>query len=281
MFRKKKYVLIFEAMGLAYSESLLDSKSSLKVRLIKFLINYFESFSFHKSDYVVVYTEILKDYTSNHFQIPLNKIYVIPHGVDLDLKVIPVNIPEVNFNYSSIIMYVGSLSELHGTPDLMNIILNTSNKKNDLLFIILGFGPLMSKFIKFVDDYNLKNVLFLGHVPSDHVLSYMSLADVLLIPHSKCLQTELDTPTKLFEYLKAAKPIVSFDYKAIREVVGDQASLVNPGDLDAFVDTIIDVLDRKKYYLNIARKAVSITEHFSWKKAAEKQFEMYQSIRSI
>ncbi|MDP2216510.1 MAG: glycosyltransferase [Methanolobus sp.] len=281
-FRKQKYLLIFEAMGLAFAESTIDAKSSLKVKTLKSTINRLEKAAFKKSDGVIVYTEILKHYVTEHFNIEKEKIFVVPHGVDLNdeehLSVesdfLPINCPKNN----QIALYVGSLSELHGTPYLMQIALELSIRKPDVCLLILGTGPLKDQFERYVEEKQLKNVILTGYLSSDKVPLYLEKAGVLLIPHSQCLQTELDPPTKLFEYLKAGKPIVSFDFKAIAEIVGDNAVLIEPDNPSKFAEGIIDVLDNKEHYLKVAERARSIVEQYSWQASAEKQYYVYKEV---
>jgi glycosyltransferase involved in cell wall biosynthesis len=281
-FRKQKYLLIFEAMGLAFAESTIDSKSSLKVKILESIINQLERSAFRKSDGVIVYTEILKHYVTEHFNIEKEKIFVVLHGVDLndeehmsiESELQPINCLKGNH----IAMYVGSLSELHGTTYLMQIALELSIRKPDVCMLILGTGPLKDKFERYVEENKLNNVFLTGYVSSDKVPCYLERADVLLIPHSRCLQTELDPPTKLFEYLKTGKPIVSFNFKAIAEIVGDTAVLIDADDSSKFTDGIIEVLDNKERYQKLAEKGKLIVEQYSWQVSAEKQYLVYNEV---
>jgi glycosyltransferase involved in cell wall biosynthesis len=281
-FRKKRYVLLFEAMGLAYAESTIDAKMSAKVKVLRPIINTSEKMAFKKSDGVIVYTDILKDYVADHFEIDRSKIYVVPHGVDLDNANLLI---EDRYNLLSSLardspkaVYVGSLSQLHGTPYLMEVALDLSVRRPDVVLLILGTGPLKDKFENFIEENQLHNVILTGYLPPEEVPLYLNIADVLLIPHSKCLQTELDPPTKLFEYMKAGKPIVSFDFKAIAEIVGDNAVLIEPDNPSKFAEGIIRVLDNKEYYSELAQKAKSIVNQYSWELSAEKQFQAYNDL---
>jgi glycosyltransferase involved in cell wall biosynthesis len=281
-FRKEKYLLIFEAMGLAFAESTIDAKSSLKVKILESTIYRLEKRAFKKSDGVIVYTELLKHYITEHFNIEKEKIFVIPHGVDLndeehlrvDSHFLSLNCPKDN----PIAMYVGSLSELHGTPYLMQIALELSVRKPDVCLLILGTGPLKDQFERYVEEKQLKNVILTGYISPDKVSLYLKKADALLIPHSHCLQTELDPPTKLFEYLKTGKPIISFNFKAIAEIVGDIAVLIEPDNPSKFAEGIIDVLENKEHYLKVAENGRSIVEQYSWQASAEKQYRLYEEV---
>jgi glycosyltransferase involved in cell wall biosynthesis len=277
LFRVNKYIILFEAMGLAYAESAIDSKSSMKVKLLRPIISRLERYAFNKSDGVIVYTEILKNYVSHHFNVKSDNIFVVPHGVNLDNS-FAVNSEVAKEKISKtnpVVMYVGSLSELHGTPNLMKVCMELHSKRNEISIYVLGTGVLEDKFKQFINDNNIDNVHMLGFISSEQIPLYLSKADVLLIPHSKCLQTELDAPTKLFEYLKSGIPIVSFDYEAISEVVGSNAILVEPDDVHEFTKGIIEVLDNEEYYSEIAKNACSIVDNYSWENSAKRLYETY------
>jgi len=283
-FRKQKYLIIFEPMGLAYEESKLDRKSSFKVKVMRPFIKYTEKITFKKSDAVAVYTHILKKYVSQKFDIDTKKVYVIPHGINLNTPTIDkakksfildkLNLPKKN----KIVMYGGSLSELHGTPYLMEAIKYVNKKKQNVSFLILGRGVLENTLDNYIKKNKITNVYLLGFVPLEDMEIYLSLADILLIPHAKCMQTDLDQPTKLFEYVASGKPIVSFNLKAIAEVVGNNAILVEPDNPKALADGILKLIDDEKLCRELGEKGQTISKEYSWEISAKKQFELYKEL---
>lgn len=284
-FRKQKYLIIFEPMGLAYEESKLDKKSSTKVKLIRPLIKYEEKFIFQKSDAIAVYTNIIKNYVSQKFNVTIEKIHVIPHGVNLDIPYAgdesekssifnKLNIPETN----KVVLYAGSLSELHGIPFLIEAIDYLSKKRQDISFLILGKGVLENKLKVWIKENKLTNVHLLGFVPSNKIGLYLSLADILVIPHAKCIQTELDQPTKLFEYLASGRPIVSFNLKAIAEVVGDNAVLVETDNPKALTNGILTLLSDEDLRRKLGERGKEIAKDYSWEISAKKQVELYEEL---
>ena len=284
-FRKQKYFIIFEPMGLAYEESKLDKKLSLKVKILRPFVKFEEKFIFRKSDSIVVYTNILKNYVSQKFDVTAEKIHVIPHGVNSNTPNLTdklekssilnkLNIPEMN----KIVLYAGSLSELHGISLLIEAINCLNKKRQDVSFLILGKGVLENKLKYWIKESKLTNAHLLGFIPSEKMGLYLSLADILLIPHAKCMQTELDQPTKLFEYLASGKPIVSFNLKAISEVVGDNAILVEPDNPQAFADGILTLLDNESLCKNLGEKGKVIVKDYSWEISAKKQYNLYKHL---
>lgn len=279
--RKRKHFVIFEPMGLSDEESKLDKKSSIKVKLFRSFGRVIERFTFKKSHGIIVYTQIFKDYVSHKFDINEKRIYVVPHGVNLcqpdsfiSKKSMPINKFDMPIT-NKIVMYVGRLSELHGTPHLMRAMEYLNSKRQDITFIILGNGPLEHTLSKFVTQNQFTNVLLLGFVQSKEVPFYLRLADVLVIPHGKCMQTELDPPTKLFEYLASGKPLVSFNLKAIAEVVEDNAVLVEPDNPVALAEGILTLLNDEILANRYGENGKKIVKKFSWEISAKQQYEAY------
>jgi glycosyltransferase involved in cell wall biosynthesis len=284
IFREDKYLIIFEPMGLAYEES-KHKNPPLKDRLAGSFAKFPEKLIFKKSDAVILYTHSLKKYVSQKFSVDAEKIYIIPHGTNLNVDHTiekldklsicnKLNISEKN----KIVMYGGSLSDLHGTPYLIEAINYVSKKRQDISFLILGRGELEKTLKNYIVKNRLTNVYLLGFVSSEEFAFYLNSADILLIPHAKCTQTELDPPTKLFEYLASGKPIVSFNLKAIAEVVGDNAVLVEPDNPRALADGILTLVDNERLCKRLGIKGKLIAEKYSSEVSAKKQYELYTQL---
>jgi glycosyltransferase involved in cell wall biosynthesis len=77
--------------------------------------------------------------------------------------------------------------------------------------------------------------------PREHaaVPAYLTGADVLLVPHVVTDFTESLAPSKLYEYLAAARPIVSTPVAGFREIAGAAVRVVAR---DGFVAAVRDAL---------------------------------------
>jgi len=283
--RKSKNPILFEPMGLAEEEDRLNKKSSIKISLLMRFNKLIEKTIFKESYGIIVYTHALKKYISKKFHVDENRIYIVPHGVNLNISYKPDKTERHNIfsklnirDNNKIVMYVGSLSELHGTPHLMEAIKEVTIRRRDTTFIILGSGILEKNVNKFISINKLTNVFYPGLISSKEIPFYLSIADVLVIPHSRCLQTELDQPTKLFEYLSSGKPIVSFDLKAIAEVVGENAILVKPDSSKALAEGILTLLNNERLAKELGEKGKEIVKKYSWEESARQQYEAYKNL---
>ena len=106
---------------------------------------------------------------------------------------------------------------------------------------------------------------------------YLSIADILVIPHARCTQTELNPTTKVFEYLASGKPIVSSNLKPIRETVQNNAILVEPGSPEDFAKGMIKLLKNEEFGKKIGKNGKILLSQYSWEKTADKLYEGYKS----
>ncbi len=93
-----------------------------------------------------------------------------------------------------------------------------------------------------------KNIVFYGHHPHAEVPAFLRAVDVTIAPFQWRVFARGNTldigrwmsPLKIFEYMANAKPIVTSDVPAMREVLvtGETAMLVDPDNIEAWVATL-------------------------------------------
>lgn len=201
----------------------------------------------------------------------------IPDGVDL--KQIDSSPPKLmarnKLNISSkekIILYTGQLYTWKGVPTL----LSAARLLPHYRFIIVGgYG----KYLENIQKGAPKNVSFVGHKDHSQIPTYLSAADVLVIPNTKeKISREYTSPLKLFEYMAAERPIVVSDLPSMREVLDDDSAFFfeseNSTDLAAKIQEALESNSSAK--TRLAKKKVL---EYTWDKRAEKIITFLQQIR--
>jgi glycosyltransferase involved in cell wall biosynthesis len=85
--------------------------------------------------------------------------------------------------------------------------------------------------------------LFLGQRPAADIPQFLEAADVLVSPRS----TGWNTPLKIYQYLRAGKPIVATRLLTHTQVLDDSVAVLTPADPDGFAAGILAVLrDRER-----------------------------------
>src|SRR2546430_17144286 len=67
-----------------------------------------------------------------------------------------------------------------------------------------------------------ENVEYLGVKNRTEVVEAVKNCDLGIIPNHKNIFTEINTPTRIFEYLDLGKPVIAPRTKAIQDYFGDQ-----------------------------------------------------------
>src|SRR5205807_5254955 len=98
-----------------------------------------------------------------------------------------------------------------------------------------------------------------GLVPYTDMPAYLAACDVLVSPHGRQADGGefFGSPTKLFEYMAAGRPIVASAVGQIAEVLRDEQSalLVPPDDPQALCKAIVRLVDDAFFRARLAQAA--------------------------
>ena len=266
-------------------ESKIRSKHSIKNKIIERFSHFRGTMALKYSQGMLVYTEALKNYIQEH-GIYNNIIFVVPIAVDLDLfgreyerDLTLIN--ELGLKDKKVIVYAGEITPLHGILDLVKAMHIVNSKIQDVVLVIVGDGSALLEIKEYVNKNKLHNVIFVGRVVREKIPKYHSIADVLVIPHIRRIDSELIYPSKLLECLASGKPIVASNLKAIANVVGDSAVLVEPEKPEAFANGIVRLLNDRDLAEIIGENGKRISSKYSWKASAQKLYEAYKYFEKI
>tara|TARA_Y100000310_G_C20699053_1_gene827983 strand:- start:4406 stop:5530 length:1125 start_codon:yes stop_codon:yes gene_type:complete len=204
-------------------------------------------------------------------RIPEEKFLVYPNGYDPNLfkfsKTKEELRKELNLPEGNIAMYTGHLYSWKGA----NVFAEAARSLPSVSFIFVGGTE--SKVMAFREKYNFPNVYFLGHKPFAHIPKYLKASDVLVLPNSgknfgrRTTHSLYDTsPIKMFEYMASGVPIVASNLPSIKEILNNNAVLVepdNPKILAEALKKVIDYPDKK-----LTEQAIKDVEPYTWQKRA-------------
>lgn len=211
------------------------------------------------------------------------KIKVVPNGVDPDFFH-----PETRSKIESdrfVIGFVGSMKKWHGVDKVVESAKSLKKLNNDILFLIVGDGPLKNELQKEVEENGMDEMfLFTGWIDYDEIPSYIASMDISLAPYPD-LDFFYFSPIKLFEYMSMEKPVVASSLGQINHVIddGENGFLVDPGDPFKLADKIKDLYEMKKTQREqfrevgkMARQAV--IENYTWDENVKKILSLYREV---
>ena len=282
--RKKSPILYswFEISRTVDIETKILGKKTLRNRIIRQLKNVRRNLALKHTHALVAPTEAFREYLIKH-NIYGKEILVIPWGIDLELfgrnhQKDQRIINKMGLENKKVIMYAGEITALHGVLDLVKAVEIINNKVDNVALLIVGDGSWAPMVKEYVKKNQIKNVFFTGRVPRKDLPRYHSIADVLVIPHIRRIDTDLVFPSKLLEYLASGKPIVSSNLKATSDVVGDNAILVEPENPSAFADGILELINNERLAKKLAENGRKIIYNYSWEEIAKKTYKAYRDL---
>jgi glycosyltransferase involved in cell wall biosynthesis len=209
--------------------------------------------------------------------LPAAKIIVNPNGVDpcqfrpeLDGRGVRARWRLDGPPESVVVGFSGTFGLWHGIPSLAAAIPQVLAARPAVRFLLVGDGPLHH----LVDGLG-ERVCCPGLVPHAEMPAYLAACDVLLSPHGQQADGGefFGSPTKLFEYMAAGRPIVASAVGQIAEVLEHDrtALLVPPDDVPALVAAIVRLVDDAalRERLGTAARAQAVAQH-TWRQNADR-----------
>ncbi len=236
-------------------------------------------------DRVITLTETLKAWLCQCYQVPRNKVTVIPNGVDIthftwnftyELRALRLK-QNLGIN-GRVVLYAGYMDKLNGIDDLVSIIPEIIQKRDDIVFAFIGHGPGKKKLTVISRRYP-KNVRLLSPVPYLQMPVYYQMCDLFVIPRPSTISTETLTPLKLLEAMAMGKLVLGSNVGGIAEIVKNKENgyLFEKGDMDDFSKTLLDALGSDNAQIGEnARRTVS--EHHTWDRSVHILQKIYEEL---
>jgi len=185
---------------------------------------------------ILINSPALKEELICSYGVSSDKIYFIPNGVDLDLfannSVMAEKIIEEKYQLKNkfVVLYSG----LVGFAQNVELIVRTANlaKENkDIVFLIVGTGPKLPEVKNMIELMELKNVVLTGFRPRQEIPIFIKKTDVCLVTYKNDVTFTKNIPSKIFDYLAGAKPIIiNLEGAASEMILEAGAGLVVPPD---------------------------------------------------
>jgi glycosyltransferase involved in cell wall biosynthesis len=196
-------------------------EKSLGVRLLKFL----EKHSIRFADQVLTVNQACKDIFSAR-SCPPEKIQVLMNVPDERVFKYYncLDYPERDPSRPFVVMFHGSIVERNGLDIAVEALrLLRVSVPNAELWVYGAATPFLHKVM---DPASLNGlgtaVRYLGPKSQKEIVTAIHACDVGVIPNRNNAFTEINTPTRIFEYLSLGKPVVSPRAKGITDYFGPQ-----------------------------------------------------------
>jgi glycosyltransferase involved in cell wall biosynthesis len=257
------------------------SRSSLPFRLFFG----FRNAILKKADaFSAISPEIASEWISK--RVPLNKIHMIPNGVDTVLFA-PANAEQKSFlreklnlpQAAIIAIYTGRLVSYKGLPLLLKVWNEIRPRHENAILLLAGTGGLdihncEAQLHDYVTSAGLeKTVWFLGSI--QNIPEYLQAADLFVFP------TENDAfPSSLIEAMSCGLPIVTTPVGAIKTIVAHQETglIVQPGNRKQLYEALVAIVSDKTLASRLGQAGHQIVEErYSAGNMVQKYLSLFES----
>jgi glycosyltransferase involved in cell wall biosynthesis len=196
---------------------------------------------------------------------------VLPNAVDVEYVDRSVNggsPPDAR--RGPVLGWAGSFGPWHGAEVVVRAL---ARLPTDVRLLMIGDGDERGSCESLAASLGVADrVEWTGAIPRPDALRRLSACDVLVSPHVPLPgHAFFGSPTKIFEYMALARPIVASRLGQLGDVLEDgvTARLVTPGDVDELSGVILEVLESEDCRAQLGRAARHEAElHHTWDRRA-------------
>lgn len=240
------------------------------------------------SSKVVVMAKKARELLRSVYQVPDEKIEVIPHGIP-DVAFVSPDAAKKNLGFSgrSVILTFGLLSPNKGIEVMIDAMPSILKQRADAVYVVLGAThpnlvrdqgeayreSLMARVRKLgVEDH----VVFLDQfVDQATLLEFISMSDVYVTPYLN--EAQMTSGTLAYSF-GLGKPVVSTPYWHARELLSDGRGVLVPfGDATAISSEIAELLTDDVRRQAMRKRAYATSRSMTWERTAARYMSVFDS----
>jgi phosphatidyl-myo-inositol dimannoside synthase len=227
-FLKFKFAIIMHGMDYSFSQ-----KSKRKMLLVRKILK--------RSDKIICSNSYLVNEVKKYFK---DKVFLFNPGVGATVESQQNILDELKNKYDLenkfLLLTVGRLVERKGFTKVINLMPQLIKIIPNLVYIIVGNGPICEKLSGQIKSLNLKNVIMINDADDEARNAWLNLSDVFIMV-SKDIRGDYEGFGIVYlEANLAGKPVIAGDSGGVRDAVIDNETglLVDPGNDEMIINAI-------------------------------------------
>ncbi len=180
------------------------------------------------------------------------------------------------------LLYTGGMDRHRGIETAIRAMPRILEFVPDARLILVGDGAVRTELETLSASMGLgKAVQFEGWKPQDTIPSFVSGADIGLIPHAKTEHTDHTVPHKLFHYMHLGLPVIASNCRPLERILSETSAglIYSSGDHDALSSAVLrlarDAEKRNQMGQN-GRRAVG--KKYNWDYTGTALIELYREL---
>jgi glycosyltransferase involved in cell wall biosynthesis len=256
-------------------ESEVESSKTVAIWLKKAL----ETITYRRATRFIVLSQAFRDILYQEYQVPLERIHVIPGGVDFDQFNIPVSRIEARTQLGwsqdrPILFCVRRLSKRMGLENLIAAIDKVRHSHLDILLYIAGKGTLAETLQAQIEELELSDrVRLLGYIPDEQLSLAYRAANFSIVPTLSFEGFGLI----VVESLAAGTPVLGTPVGGIPEILQPFCSdlLFEGYSVEQLAQGISEVLSGQRQLPSSQACQAYVRENYTWEAIAPQIKSVY------
>ncbi len=225
--------IIFDAFTSHYEGYVLDRKTVPPNGIHARWYRWLDRTSCRLADICLTDTATHAEWFAEEFRLPRKKFHPIFVGTDSDMFR-PVPEPSEEFT----VHFHGHYIPLQGTEYIIRAAVLL--RDHGVRFNLIGMGQTYRADRILAKQLNADNITFIPNVPYSDLARWMGRAHICLGIFGDTAKTTRVIPNKAYEAMAMAKPLVTADTSAIRELLDERSAiLIPPQNPQALADAIL------------------------------------------
>jgi len=228
---------------------------------------------------IIVCSEYMRSEVMNVFNLPSDKIDIIPNGINpIDLSK-PIDNVRRRYaeDWEKIVLFVGRLVHAKGIHIFVEAGINLLGRRGDVKFVVVGDGVLREELMRRVSERGVSHKFFFTGFISDNDLNDLyRVCDVAVFP-------SIYEPFGIvaLEAMSAAKPVIVSDVGGLSSLVidGFNGVKVPPNDPYILSRAIERVISNPTLAEHLGKNGFNhVYQNYTWDKIADKTLKTYSQV---
>lgn len=200
-------------------------------------------------------------------------IYRIFNGIDSEDTAVRVSFP-FDTEEKVIIVTVARMTKKKGVQNIVYVAPDLLDKYENLMFVMIGDGPLKQKLKKMVEEKGLsENFYFTGKVPRERVLGYMEQADIFALPSN-----DEAFGISILEAISKNVPVVAMNHGGVSDIIKNGVSGYLANNLAEFSSYLQILIENPAVRTQFAQKASQGLPNYDWDRIYEQTNQVYTKV---
>jgi len=179
-----------------------------------------------------------------------------------------------------VVMYHGIIIKRYGFEELVNAVNLLKEKIPGIEFRVFGDGEDISLFLEMAKRLKLDNVIkYFGLVSVEKIAEIIPECDIGVIPNRLGPFTQINLPTRIFEYLHMKKPVVVPRTQGIKDYFDEESIFYfNAGNAEDLAKVIFNIYSNPGKALEVLNKGYEIYQRHKWESQSKNLIKIYKEL---